>query len=237
MPRPRPPARRHRAPRARPATSRFVATSPSVRPLNRGLRSFSVRSTAAVRTGASARRARSSAVASACESKLPTETRRPSAGTISGFPWCAFSSKTTWLSTNRSASRAAPCTCGTHRNVSGSWRKRAAPGSQSALPSSSEWSRVSVSPRPSEPRATAISGCSAPTLPRNASKSSAAAASIQRTSPPASWTASAACPVEYALPTRSAIASPASSAEFARARRGRDRRSGRGRPDRPCRAS
>ena len=33
----------------------------------------------------------------------------------------------------------------------------------------------SVSPRPAECRATAISGCSAPTLPRNASKSSAAA--------------------------------------------------------------
>ena len=51
-----------------------AATRPSVRPLNRGLRSFSVRSTAAVSTGASARRARSSAVASACESKFPTET-------------------------------------------------------------------------------------------------------------------------------------------------------------------
>ena len=51
-----------------------------------------MRSTAAVSTGASAMRRKSSAAASGCESKLPTETTRPSPGTTSGLPWCAFSS-------------------------------------------------------------------------------------------------------------------------------------------------
>ena len=53
-------------------------------------------------------------------SKLPTETSRPSSTTTSGFDWCALSSRSTCARTKPSASRAAPCSCGRVRKLSGS---------------------------------------------------------------------------------------------------------------------
>ena len=80
--------------------------------------------------------------------------------------------------------------------------------------------RSIVSPIPGYGRATATSACSAPTFARNASKSNAAARSLQSRSARASAIASAAWPVENALLTRSAMASPASSSSSAQSAMG-----------------
>ena len=60
-----------------------------------------------------------------------THTWKPGKNYPSGYTFCAeFSSTRSWASVKSSASRAAPCTWGRHRNVRGSWRFRAAPSSQ-----------------------------------------------------------------------------------------------------------
>ena len=117
------------------------APRPSVSPVRWRWRSFTARSAAVEIAGASASRATSSAVASGCISKLPTEITLSSSTTTSGFDCAALSSIASCDARRTpSASRAAPFCCAIVRNVSGSCRSRAS----TSLPSSSAPRRASV---------------------------------------------------------------------------------------------
>ena len=198
-----------RALSARPGCS----PSPSGRPVSGAWRSFTARSAALVRTCATTRRARSSAVARAATSKLPTDTSRPSSTSTSGFDWCALSSRSTCSTAKPSASRAAPWSCGMVRKLSGSWSERAL----TPLPSSSARSRSSVSSRPGDGRTDASAGwSSASRFAPSASRSSAPATSRVASSSLASWIARAAWPVENAFWFRRAMPSPGAGASSPR---------------------
>ena len=143
------PARRASGPRRRsPQRRRRIAgksvvaksgrsDNPSGSPETGACMSLISRSHADVTTGANARRRKSSAAARMIGSKFPTEMMLCSSGTMSGFSCDAFSSIASCRCPYASASRAAPCTCGMQRKLSGSCRFRALPSSQSELPARS----------------------------------------------------------------------------------------------------
>ena len=185
--------------------------SPSGRPLSGACRSLTIRSLAQVNTGARAMRRKSSAAASGRTSKLPTEKIRSVSTSTSGLPCAAFSSVSSCPRAKASASRAAPCTCGRHRNVSGSCRFLAAPSANKALPAISSRRSASDDARPAYGRARAIAGSRIERFAANASRSSAPATSDASSSRSQSATASAAIPVANALLFSNASPSPGSS--------------------------
>ena len=138
--------------------------------------------------------------------------------TTSGFPWWAFSSTASVASTYASASRNAPWSWGTHRKLSGSWRKRACsfvpePAALELRHAGGRACRAFrgvAGPRP--PPGGGPRRCRAALRSRVPRLRRATSANAR-----ASATASAACAVEYAFVASSAPASPAARAKSASA--------------------
>ena len=186
-----------------------VATSPSLRPLNRGLSSFSVRSTAAVSTGASAMRRKSSAAASGCESKFLDRYEPLLCLHDEGIPLVGVGARLPAVprrTSARRASRRAPAARSGTRSSGGRPRPPPTGCCRRAGRASDRGSRGSPG-TVAQPRSRAARRCS-PGRPRSRGRRRC---SIQVSSARASATASAAWPVENEFPARSASASPASS--------------------------